>query len=57
MSLLPHYAPWRPLCSCPPDNLNGHVTSGYLVCDVVNYNTCSEQQHWDTGIDGIPSPT
>ena len=33
-------------------DVNGHVTSGYLVCDVVNNNTCSEQQylgHWHRG--------
>ena len=52
MSLLPHDAPSRPLCSCPPGNLNEHVTSGYLGCDVV-----SEQQYWDTGIEGILSTT
>ena len=56
MSLLPHDAPSRPLCSRPPDNLYGHTTSGYLVCGVVNYKTCSEQQYWDTGIEVILQP-
>ena len=33
------------------------MTSGYLGYDVVKYKTCSQQQYWDTGIEGIPSTT